>query len=103
MGVVLIYTFPRCSSKVPDFYGENLATSNLIFVAEIRHRFALGDMDYDDHTERGEQIYIYIIHNASTQSRKVNAYIPRAWPKILVQESKQGLPCSKDEDEWYTA
>ena len=99
----------RHSSKVSNSHGKNLATCHLIFAAKNRHRFALGDMDYDDHTERGEQIYIYIyiyiyiIHNASTQSRKVNAYIPRAWPKILVQESKQGLPCSKDEDEWYTA
>ena len=62
MGVVLIYTFPRCSSKVPDFYDENLATSHLIFVAEIRHRFTLGDMDCDNHTERDEQVYIYIHH-----------------------------------------
>ena len=27
-------------------------------------------------------IYTYIMNNASTQSKKVNAYIPRAWPKI---------------------
>ena len=48
--------------------------------AEIRHHFALGDMDCNNHTEMGEQvcIYTYIMHNASTQCRKVNAYIPRA-------------------------
>ena len=27
-------------------------------------------------------IYTYIMHNASIQSKKVNAYIPRAWPKM---------------------
>ena len=27
-------------------------------------------------------IYTYIMHNASTQSKKVNAYILRAWLKI---------------------
>ena len=27
-------------------------------------------------------IYTYIMHNASTESKKINAYIPRAWPKI---------------------
>ena len=29
-----------------------------------------------------EYIYTYIMHNASTQSKKVNAYILRAWLKI---------------------
>ena len=48
-------------------------------------------------------IYTYIMHNASTQSRKVNAYIPIAWPKIQVLENKQGSPYSRDEDEWYMA
>ena len=43
------------------------------------------------------------MHNASTQSRKVNAYIPIAWPKIQVLENKQGSPYSRDEDEWYMA
>jgi len=49
-----------------------------------RHRFALGDMDSDDHSGRagGVGIYTYNMHNASIQSRKVNAYILRAWPKI---------------------
>ena len=48
----------------------------------------------DNHTGRGvsKYIYTYIMHNASTQNRKVNAYIPRAWPKIWVQENKQGSP-----------
>ena len=63
---------------------ENRTTCHLTFVAKIRHRFALSDMDCDNHTERGMQVYIYtyIMHNASIQSRKVNAYIPRAWLKI---------------------
>ena len=103
MGVVPIYAFLRHSGKVPDFHSKNPVTCHLTFTAEIRHRFALGDMNYDNHIEKGEQVYIYkyMMHNASTQSRKVNAYIPRAWPKIQVQESKQGSPYSKDEDEWY--
>ena len=37
MGVVPIYAFLRHSSKVPDFYDKNLATSHLTFTAEIRH------------------------------------------------------------------
>ena len=74
--------FPKAFRKVLDFYGENPATCHLTFAPEIRHRFVLGDMNYDNHTRRGEQIYIYIVHNASTQNRKVNTYIPRAWPKI---------------------
>ena len=84
MGVVLIYAFLRHSGKVPDFHGENLTTCHLTFAAKIRHRFTLGDMDCDNHTGRGEQVYIYtyIMHNVSTQNRKVNAYIPIAWPKI---------------------
>ena len=84
MGVVLIYAFLRHLSKVPDFHDENPATCHLTFVAEIRHRFALGDIGCDNHTGRGEHIYIYtyIKHNVSTQSKKVNAYILRACPKI---------------------
>ena len=83
MSVIPIYAFLRYSGKVPNFHGENPTTHHLTFTAEIRHRFALGDMDYDNHIGRGGQVYIYIImHNASAQSRKVNAYIPRARPKI---------------------
>jgi len=84
MGVVLIYAFLRHSGKVPAFHGKNPMKCYLTFVVEIRHRFTLGDKDCDNHTERGRQVYIYtyIMDNASTQSRKVNAYIPRAWPKI---------------------
>ena len=69
---------------MPNFHIENPATCHLAFPVEIRHHFALGDTEYDNHTGRGEQvhIYTYIMHNASTQSKKVNAYIPRAWPKI---------------------
>ena len=80
MGVVPTYTFLRHLSKVPDFHGKNPVTCHLTFAAEIRHHFALGDMDYDNHTGRDEQVYIYtyIMLNTSTQSKKVNAYIPRA-------------------------
>ena len=62
MSVVLIYAFLRHSGKVPDFHGENLVICHLTFMVEIRHRFALGDMDCDNHTGRGEQVYIYIHH-----------------------------------------
>ena len=59
MGVVPIYTFLWHSSQVPDFHDENLATHHLTFAVKIRYRFALGDMDYDDHIGRGEQVYIH--------------------------------------------
>ena len=62
MGVVPIYAFLRHSGKVPYFHSENLATCHLTFAAEIRHRFALGDMNGDNHTGRGEQVFIYIHH-----------------------------------------
>ena len=52
-------SFLRRSSKVPDFQGENPATCHLTFTMDIRHHFALGDMDYDNHIRRGEQVYIY--------------------------------------------
>ena len=54
--------FPKAFGKVPDFHDENPVKRHLTFVIEIRHRFALGDMDYDNHTRRGEQVYIYIHH-----------------------------------------
>ena len=88
MGVVPIYAFLTHSGKVVDFHGENPTTCHLTFAVEIRHHFALGDIDCDNHTERGEKVYIYIyiytyiMHNVSTHSRKVIAYIPRTWPKI---------------------
>ena len=78
MGVVSIYAFLRHSGKVPDFHGKNPTTCHLTFAVEIRHRFALGDMDCDNHIGRGEQVYTYIMYNASTQSRKVNTFIPKA-------------------------
>ena len=76
--------FPKAFRQIPDFHDENPTTCHLTFVAEIRHRFALDDMHCENHTRRREQVYIYtyIMHNASTQSRNVKAYIPRAWPKI---------------------
>ena len=84
MGVVPSYAFLRRSGKVPDFHNENPVTWHLTIAAKIRHYFALGDMDCDNQTKRGEHVYIYtyIMHNASTQRRKLNSYIPRAWPKI---------------------
>ena len=54
MGVVPVYAFLRHLGEVPDFHGENLVTCHLTFMAEIRHHFALGDMNYDSHTRRGE-------------------------------------------------
>ena len=60
MGVVSIYAFLRHSGKVPDFHNENLAMCHLTFAEEIGHRFALGDMDYDNHTRKGQaSIYIH--------------------------------------------
>ena len=60
MGVVLIYAFLRQLGKVPDFHGENLATCHLTFTEEIRHCFALDDMDYENYTGRGQAgIYIH--------------------------------------------
>ena len=54
MGVAQIYAFLRHLGKVLDFHGENLVTCHLTFAVEIRHRFALGDMDCDNHIEKGE-------------------------------------------------
>ena len=63
MGLVSIYAFLRHSSQVPDFHGKNLVTYHLTFVAEIKHHFALGDMDCDNHIRMGgASIYIYIHH-----------------------------------------
>ena len=63
MGVVLIYAFLRHLGRVPEFHSENPAICHLTFTAEIRHRFALGDTDYDNHTGGGSmQVYIYIQH-----------------------------------------
>ena len=56
MGVVPIYAFLRRSGKVLDFHGENLAICHLSFASEIRHCFALDDMDFDNHTEKGGEI-----------------------------------------------
>ena len=63
MGVVPIYAY---LSKVPDFHDENPATHHLTFTAEIRHHFALGDMNYDNHTGRGEHVYTIYIHTSCT-------------------------------------
>ena len=55
ISVVSIYAFPRYSSKVPNFHGENLATCHLTFAAKIKHCFALGDMDCDNHIGRADR------------------------------------------------
>ena len=59
MGVVLIYAFLRRSSKVPDFYSENLATNHLTFVAEIRHHLPQVTQTVTLTLEGGEQVYIH--------------------------------------------
>ena len=70
-GMVPIYAFLWHLSRAPDFHDENPAMYHLTFTVEIRYHFALGDMDYDDHTETGgADIYTYIMHNASTQTGK---------------------------------
>ena len=53
---------------------------------------ALGDTDYDNHIGGDEQVYIYtyIMHNASTQSRKVNAYILEHGPKYRCKKINMG-------------
>ena len=53
------YAFLRHSGKVPDFHGKNLVTCHLTYTVEIRHCFALGNIDCDNHIGRGEQVYIY--------------------------------------------
>ena len=62
MGVVLSYAFLRHLSKVLDFHGKNLVTCHLAFAVKIRHRFALGNINCDNHIGRDEQVYIYIHH-----------------------------------------
>ena len=54
---------------------------------------ALGDTDCDNRIGGelvGIYIYTHIMHNASMQSRKVNAYIPRAWPKYRCRKVNRG-------------
>ena len=46
--------FPKAFGKVPDFHGKNSTTCHLTFATEIRHYFALGDMDCDNHIGKGE-------------------------------------------------
>ena len=51
--------FPKVFEQSTRFPQRNLATRHLTFAAEIRYRFTLGDMDCDNHTGRGEHVYIY--------------------------------------------
>ena len=53
-GCGLNLCFPKAFKQIPDFHSENPTTCHLTFAAEIRHCFALDDMDYDNHTRRGE-------------------------------------------------
>ena len=69
MGVVPIYAFLRCSGKVLDFHSENLAICHLTFTSEIRHHFALDDMDFDNHTGRGG-VGIYIHTSCIMQAHR---------------------------------
>ena len=72
MGMIPIYAFLKHSGKVPDFHSRNPATCHLTFTAEIRYRFVLDDIDYDNHTRRGEQPsrYIYIHISCTMQEHK---------------------------------
>ena len=107
--------FPMAFEQSTRFLWRKSDDMSSYFCGGNQALLAIGDTDSDNHTGRGEQAYIYIyiyiylfiythtyiMHNTGVQSRKVNAYIPRAWPKIQVQENKQGSPYSRDEDEWY--
>ena len=61
-GCGLNLCFPKAFRKIPNFHSKDLATCHLTFTAEIRHHFALDDMDCDNHTRMGKQVYIYIRH-----------------------------------------
>ena len=83
IGVVPIYAFLRHSSKVPNFHDENPMGCHPTFAAEIRHCLPSVTRTVTiTPTRASRYIYTYIMHNAYTQSGKVNAYIPKAWPKI---------------------
>ena len=64
MGVVPIYAFLRHSGKVPNFHCQYPATCHLTFAAEIKHCFALGDMDCDNHTGKVYTSCIMLAHRA---------------------------------------
>ena len=102
MGVVPIYAFLRCSGKVPDFHGKNLATCHLTFMMEIRHCFTLGNMECDNHT-RG-RVGIYIHTSCTMPAHKARKEMPTSLehdPKYSCR--KVNKPYSRDEDEWYMA
>ena len=52
---------------MPNFHIENPATCHLAFPVEIRHHFALGDTEYDNHTKMGASRYIYTYIMLNTQ------------------------------------
>ena len=65
--------FPKAFKPSTRFPRRKFGDTSSYFCGENQASLALGDMNYDDHTERGEQIYIYIHH---------------AQCKYTVQESK---------------
>ena len=61
--------FPKVFGQSARFHNENPVTCHLTFAAEIRHHLALGDMDYDNHTRRGEAS-IYIRASCTMQAHR---------------------------------
>ena len=55
------FFFPLAFEPVPDFHGENPVTCHLTFAVEIRHLFALGDMNCDNHTVRISALKSYCL------------------------------------------
>ena len=68
--------FPKAFGKVPDFHDENPTICHLTFVAKIRHHFALGDLDCDNHIGRGEWVYIYIHHAQCKHAKQESKCLP---------------------------
>ena len=80
--------FPKAFEQSTKFPQQKSDEMSPYFRSKNQALLALSDTDCDNHTKRGKQIYIYIyihtyiMHNVSTQSKKVNTYIPRVWLKI---------------------
>ena len=52
--------FPKAIGQSTKFPRRTSGDMSPYFVAEIRHRFALGDTNYDNHTRKGRAgIYIH--------------------------------------------
>ena len=54
--------FPKASRQSTRFSQRKSSDITPYFRGGISHRFALGDMNCNNHTERGKQVYIYIHH-----------------------------------------